>query len=88
MNTEAINPICNMLLIQYKLLRMEEPSIITPITEYGWLNKEIFNYVPHRKHKRVNKANILYNKQLQQQYVVVLYCLVIIGLPKLSILPP
>jgi hypothetical protein len=39
MNTEAINPICNMPLIQYKLLRMEEPSIITPTTEYEWLNK-------------------------------------------------
>jgi hypothetical protein len=45
MNTEAINPICNMLLIQYKLLRIEEPLIIIPITEYKWLNKETFNYV-------------------------------------------
>jgi hypothetical protein len=88
MNTEAINPICNILLIQYKLLRIEESLIITPITKYKWLNKEIFNYVPHRKHKRVNKANMLYNKQLQQQYVVVLCCLVIIGLHKLSMLPP
>jgi hypothetical protein len=75
-------------LIQYKLLRIEEPLIITPITEYKWLNKETFNYVPHRKHKRVNKANVLYNKQLQQQYMIVLCCLVTIGLPKLSALPP
>jgi hypothetical protein len=88
MNTEAINPIYNMPSIQYKLSRMEEPSIITPITEYEWLNKETFNYVPHRKYKRVNKANILYNKQLQQQHVVVLYCLVTIGPPELSALPP
>jgi hypothetical protein len=88
MNTEAINPICNMLSIQYKLSRIEEPSIIIPITEYKWLNKEIFNYVPYRKHKRVNKANMLYNKQLQQQHMIVLCCLVTIGLPKLNTLPP
>jgi hypothetical protein len=75
-------------LIQYKLSRIEEPSIITPTTKYEWLNKETFNYVLYRKHKRVNKANILYNKQLQQQYVAVLYCLVTTGLPKLSALPP
>jgi hypothetical protein len=67
---------------------MEELLIIILITKYKWLNKEIFNYVPYRKYKRVNKANVLYNKQLQQQHVVVLCCPVIIGLPKLSILPP
>jgi hypothetical protein len=49
-------------LIQYKLSRIEEPSIIIPITEYEWLNKETFNYVPYKKHKRVNKTNMLYNK--------------------------
>jgi hypothetical protein len=75
-------------LIQYKFSRMEEPSIIIPITEYKWLNKETFNYVPHKKHKRVNKINILYNKQLQQQHVAVLCCPVITGLPKLNALPP
>jgi hypothetical protein len=53
-----------MLLIQYKLLRIKEPSIITPTTKYEWLNKEIFNYVPYRKYKKVNKVNVLYNKQL------------------------
>jgi hypothetical protein len=62
MNTEAINPIYNIPLIQYKLSRIEEPSITIPITKYKWLNKEIFNYIPYRKHKRVNKANMLYNK--------------------------
>jgi hypothetical protein len=77
-----------MLLIQYKLLRIEEPSIIIPTTEYKWLNKETFNYVPYRKHKRVNKVNMLYNKQLQQQHVAVLCYLVITGPPKLNTLPP